>query len=223
MVPNKRGQLYLASTVHLTEMWVTPYPLKWDPASRQWRLHTGKQQQCKGSVPVRVDVGLGLLTCKHKWFIKTAPLWTVEDANAAHVAFSVSVDSQIHLAESICHYTSTGKKGKKVKPFSMGIALLWVPVPKALLSVISTPAISPQQILLSPPVFSISLQWVHQHDDIWNYPAFSLSSRLLVRGSSHMKEDLWKDHHLCMLPLPRFLSAVLTTDLCCSVSVIWWI
>lgn len=89
------------------------------------------------------------------WHASTSDLWTVEDANAAHVDFSIWIDSQIHLLESMCHYTSTGKKGKRVKLFFMGTVLLWVPVPKALLSMISTPAISPQQILLSPSILNI--------------------------------------------------------------------
>lgn len=45
-------------------------------ANQQWRA---------GSVPVKVDIGLGLVTCKHNWLRKTALLWTVEIANATKV------------------------------------------------------------------------------------------------------------------------------------------
>lgn len=50
-----------------------------------------------------------------------------------------------------------------------------------------------------------------------------LSSWLPVTGNSHMKEDLWRDRLLCVLPLTCSFFSVPATAPCCSISVVCWI
>ena len=102
------------------------------------------------------------------------------------MAFTIWVYSQRHLLEPRCYLHICSAK---VKPFSLGIGLLLVHVPKALLCAISSSAICPQCILLSPPKFC-SIFAVKS--PVWSYPTLSclfFSSWLPVTGNSHMKED----------------------------------
>lgn len=76
----------MAYTICLTEMWTRPLcptPCKVRPiwqaveaTHRQWRA---------GSLPVEVDIGLGLVSYKHNWLITAGQLWAVEIANATQV------------------------------------------------------------------------------------------------------------------------------------------
>lgn len=87
-------------------------------ANQQWRA---------GSVPVKVNIGLGLVTCKHNWLRKTALLWTVEIANATkvnglyHLCFSQMCLLEPRCCLCICSAAS----------LCSGIVAFWVP--KALL------------------------------------------------------------------------------------------
>lgn len=98
------------------------------------------------------------------------------------VVFTIWVYSQTHLLEPRCclHICSA-----KVKPFSLGIGLLLVHVPKALLCVISSSAICPQRILLFPPSFAVSLLWDPQCDHTLHYPVCFLFLTASHRKLSH--------------------------------------
>lgn len=176
--------------------------------SRQRKVHTGKA----GSLPVEVDIGLGLITCKRNWLSKTALLWTVEIANATkenglyHLCFS-----QMHLLEPRCCLCICSAAS-----LCAGIVSLWAHAPKALFCHLPSVFLSPTQVLQR-----------HCSDMptriIPDIILSDFSSWQPLTGNSHLKEDLWRHRCLCVLSLTCSLFAVPVIAPCCSVSVLWWI
>lgn len=153
--------------------------MKWDPAGRWWRLHTGNQQWHAGSVPVEVDIRLGLVTCKHDWLMTTAQLWTVEIANATPVR------SLYHLilfpntfAGAKTLLTHLQCKGKSFFPGN------WFTIS----SCSQNPALCSFLLCHLPLVYSVSPKFcssIAVRSPVWSYPTLSFCFIFLT--ASHRK------------------------------------
>lgn len=134
------------------------------------------QQWHAGSVPAEVDIGLGLVTCKHKWLMKTALLWIVEIANAT------KVNGLYHLffPKSICWSQDSACASAVLPPFVLELFHSEFMFPKL------CSAICPQCSFLSPRFCSI----IALTSPAWSYPTLSC---LFFLPDSHSQEILiWR-------------------------------